>query len=137
MFHCGSVVRSFKELFGLKGKLGAVIGTLATIVVPFICVLIAPKGSWNDFLDAVRRVESTARRLEPAFDNGVALSGASAHRFTLFPMLFRSGDYADGSERVWSSETSAPANGFDIKFVNGSASLVLNRFSSLFRSSRL
>ena len=38
-----------QELFGLKGRVGAIIGTLATILVPFICVLIAPKGSWNDF----------------------------------------------------------------------------------------
>src|SRR5215210_2632170 len=32
-----------QELFGLKGRLGAIIGTLVTISIPFVCITIAPK----------------------------------------------------------------------------------------------
>jgi hypothetical protein len=76
--------------------------------VPFICVLIAPKGSWNDFLDAVRRVESTARRLNLLSITAWLYQARQRIAFTLLPMLFRSGDYADGSNKFGHRKLSAP-----------------------------
>ena len=85
-----------QELFGLKGRIGAVVGTLATIFVPFICVLIAPKGSWNDFWTLFGASNQLLAALTLAFDYGLALSSAPAHRFYACADAFRAGDYALG-----------------------------------------
>jgi carbon starvation protein len=113
-----------QELFGLKGRIGAIIGTLATILVPFICVLIAPKGSWNDFWTLFGASNQLLAALTLLSITAWLYEARQRIAFTLLPMLFvlvitlwALGGLVLGNFRA--------ANGFDIKFVNGSASLAL------------
>jgi carbon starvation protein len=113
-----------QELFGLKGRIGAVIGTLSTIFVPFICVLIAPKGSWNDFWTLFGASNQLLAALTLLSITAWLYEARQRIAFTLLPMLFvlvitmwALSNMVVGNFRA--------ANGFDIKFVNGFASLAL------------
>jgi len=113
-----------QELFGLKGKIGAVIGTLATIVVPFICALIAPAGSWRDFWTLFGASNQLLAALTLLSITVWLYQARKRIAFTLLPMLFVLVItlWALGTLVVGNFQAS---NGFDVKFVNGSASLVL------------
>jgi carbon starvation protein len=113
-----------QELFGLKGKIGAVIGTLVTIVVPFICVLIAPKGSWNDFWSLFGASNQLLAALSLLSITAWLYQARQRIAFTLLPMLFVLVItlWALGSLVIGNFSAS---NGFDVKFVNGLASLAL------------
>jgi len=113
-----------QELFGLKGKLGAIIGTLATIVVPFICVLIAPKGSWNDFWTLFGASNQLLAALSLLSITAWLYQARQRIAFTLLPMLFVLAITLTALTSLVVGNFRA-ANGFDIKFVNGLASLVL------------
>ena len=113
-----------QELFGLKGRMGAIIGTLTTIFVPFICVLIAPKGSWNDFWTLFGASNQLLAALTLLSITAWLYQARQRIAFTLVPMLFVLVItlWALGSLVVGNFQA---ANGFDIKFVNGLASLTL------------
>ncbi len=113
-----------QELFGLKGRIGAIIGTLATIVVPFICVLIAPKGSWNEFWTLFGASNQLLAALTLLSITAWLYQARQRIAFTLLPMLFvlTITLWALGSLVVGNFSAS---NGFDIKFVNGIACLAL------------
>jgi carbon starvation protein len=113
-----------QELFGLKGKIGAIIGTLATICVPFVCVLIAPKGSWNDFWTLFGASNQLLAALSLLSITAWLYQARQRIAFTLFPMLFVLAITLTALTSLVIGNFRA-ANGFDIKFVNGSASLVL------------
>lgn len=113
-----------QELFGLKGKLGAITGTLATIVVPFICVLIAPKGSWNDFWTLFGASNQLLAALTLLSITAWLYQARQRIAFTLLPMLFVLAITLSALASLVVGNFRA-ANGFDIKFVNGLASLVL------------
>jgi len=113
-----------QELFGLKGKLGAIIGTLATIVVPFVCVLIAPKGSWNDFWTLFGASNQLLAALTLLSITAWLYQARQRIAFTLLPMLFVLAITLTAFASLVIGNFRA-ANGFDIKFVNGLASLVL------------
>jgi carbon starvation protein len=113
-----------QELFGLKGKIGAIIGTLLTIFIPFICVLIAPKGSWNEFWTLFGASNQLLAALTLLSITAWLYQARQRIAFTLLPMLFvlvitlwALTGLVIGNFRA--------ANGFDIKFVNGLASLAL------------
>lgn len=113
-----------QELFGLKGKIGAVIGTLATIAVPFICVLIAPKGSWNDFWTLFGASNQLLAALSLLSITAWLYQARQRIAFTLLPMLFVL------AITLWALASLVignfrAANGFDVKFVNGIALLAL------------
>ena len=113
-----------QELFGLKGRIGAIIGTLGTIVVPFICVLIAPKGSWNDFWTLFGASNQLLAALTLLSITAWLYQARQRIAFTLLPMLFVL------AITLWALTSMVvgnfrAANGFDIKFVNGVASLAL------------
>ncbi|MGI8882743.1 MAG: carbon starvation CstA family protein, partial [Pyrinomonadaceae bacterium] len=113
-----------QELFGLKGKIGALIGTLATIVVPFICVLIAPKGSWNDFWTLFGASNQLLAALTLLSITVWLYQARKRIAFTLLPMLFVL------IITLWALTSLVvgnfqAANGFDVKFVNGMACLAL------------
>ncbi|MDQ3133154.1 MAG: carbon starvation protein A [Acidobacteriota bacterium] len=113
-----------QELFGLKGKIGALIGTLATIVVPFICVLIAPKGSWNDFWTSFGASNQLLAALTLLSITVWLYQARKRIAFTLLPMLFVL------IITLWALTSLVvgnfqAANGFDVKFVNGIACLAL------------
>jgi carbon starvation protein len=113
-----------QELFGIPGKLGAVIGTLATIVVPFVAVLIAPKGSWNEFWTLFGASNQLLAALTLLSITAWLYQARQRIAFTLLPMLFvlvitvwALGSLVYGNFKA--------ANGFDLKFINGVASLAL------------
>ena len=113
-----------QELFGLKGRIGAIIGTLGTIVVPFICVLIAPKGSWTDFWTLFGASNQLLAALTLLSITAWLYQARRRIAFTLLPMLFVL------AITLWALTMMVvgnfrAANGFDIKFVNGCASLAL------------
>lgn len=113
-----------QELFGLKGRIGAIIGTLATIFVPFVCVLIAPRGSWNDFWTLFGASNQLLAALSLLSITAWLYKSRQRIAFTLLPMLFVL------VITLWALSTMVIGNfraaqGFDIKFVNGVASLAL------------
>jgi carbon starvation protein len=113
-----------QELFGLKGKIGAVVGTLATIAVPFVCVLIAPKGSWNEFWTLFGASNQLLAALSLLSITVWLYQARKRIAFTLLPMLFVL------SITLWALSSLvignfSAANGVDVKFVNGVASAIL------------
>jgi carbon starvation protein len=113
-----------QELFGLKGRTGAIIGTLATIFVPFVCVLIAPQGSWNEFWTLFGASNQLLAALTLLSITVWLYQARKRIAFTLLPMLFVL------TITLWALTSLVignfwAANGFDIKFVNGLASLTL------------
>ena len=113
-----------QELFGLKGKLGALVGTLATIAVPFVCVLIAPKGSWNDFWTLFGASNQLLAALSLLSITAWLYQARQRIAFTLLPMLFVLAITLTALTSLVIGNF-RHADGFDIKFVNGVASLVL------------
>jgi carbon starvation protein len=113
-----------QEIFGLRGRIGAVIGTLATITVPFICVLLAPKGSWNDFWTLFGASNQLLAALTLLSITAWLYQARQRIAFTLLPMLFVL------VITLWALTSLVIGNfqaakGFDVKFVNGLASLAL------------
>jgi carbon starvation protein len=113
-----------QELFGLRGKVGAVIGTLATIFVPFICVLIAPKGSWNDFWTLFGASNQLLAALSLLSITAWLYQARARIAFTLLPMLFVLVITLWALTKMVIGNFQA-AKGVDVKFVNGLASLTL------------
>lgn len=113
-----------QELIGIRGKIGAAIGTLATIAVPFICVFIAPKGSWNDFWTLFGASNQLLAALTLLSITAWLYQARQRIAFTLLPMLFVLTITLWALGALVYGNFSA-ANGFDVKFVNGIASLVL------------
>ncbi|HQU86411.1 MAG TPA: carbon starvation CstA family protein [Pyrinomonadaceae bacterium] len=113
-----------QELIGIRGITGAIIGTLATIAIPFLCVFIAPKGSWNDFWTLFGASNQLLAALTLLSITAWLYQARQRIAFTLLPMLFvlTITLWALGS-LVYGNFTTA--KGFDVKFVNGIASLVL------------
>jgi carbon starvation protein len=113
-----------QELFGLRGKIGAIIGTLATIAVPFVCVLIAPKGSWNEFWTLFGASNQLLAALSLLSITAWLYQARQRIAFTLLPMLFVL------AITLWALTSLVIGNfkasmGFDVKFINGVASLAL------------
>lgn len=113
-----------QELIGIRGKIGAIIGTLATISIPFVCVLIAPKGSWNDFWTLFGASNQLLAALSLLSITAWLYQARQRIAFTLLPMLFVLTITLWALTSLVIGNFSA-ANGFDVKFVNGIASLVL------------
>jgi carbon starvation protein len=113
-----------QELFGLKGRIGAIIGTLSTIFVPFICVLIAPKGSWSEFWTLFGASNQLLAALTLLSITAWLYQARQRIAFTLLPMLFVLFItlWALSSLVIGNFQSS---NGFDVKFINGAASLAL------------
>jgi carbon starvation protein len=113
-----------QELLGIKGKIGALVGTLATIALPFVCVLIAPKGSWSDFWTLFGASNQLLAALTLLSITAWLYQARQRIAFTLLPMLFVL------TITLWALTSLVignfrAANGFDVKFVNGFASLAL------------
>lgn len=113
-----------QELFGLKGRIGAIIGTLVTIAVPFVCVLIAPKGSWNDFWTLFGASNQLLAALTLLSITAWLYQARQRIAFTLLPMLFVL------TITLWALIKLVIGNlqistGFDIKLINAIASAAL------------
>ncbi len=113
-----------QELFGLKGRIGAIIGTLATISVPFVCISIAPKNSYLEFWTLFGASNQLLAALTLLSITVWLYQARQRIAFTLIPMLFVL------TITLWALSAMVVGNfraaqGFDIKFVNAIASVAL------------
>ena len=69
-----------QELFGWKGRLGALVGTLLTLGLPLYFILFAPPNSWLKFWTLFGASNQLLAGLTLADDHGLALSGTPANR---------------------------------------------------------
>lgn len=113
-----------QELIGVPGRLGAVIGTLATVALPFFLIFYAKPGSWVEFWTLFGASNQLLAALTLLSITAWLYKARKRIAFTLLPMLFVL------SITLWALASLVIGNfrasaGFDIKMVNGVASLVL------------
>ncbi len=113
-----------QELFGLRGRFGAVVGTVATVALPFALIFFTKSGSYQDFWTLFGASNQLLAALTLLSITVWLYQARKRIAFTLLPMLFvlaitmwALGGLVIGNFRA--------AVGFDIKLVNGFASLAL------------
>ncbi len=113
-----------QELFGLKGRFGAVVGTLVTVGLPFVLVFFAKPGSYLEFWTLFGASNQLLAALTLLSITAWLYKARRRIAFTLIPMLFvlTITLWALGSLVVGNFQAS---NGFDVKLINGTASFVL------------
>jgi carbon starvation protein len=113
-----------QELFGLKGRIGALIGTLSFVALPFVCITVAPKNSYLEFWTLFGASNQLLAALTLLSITIWLYQARQRIAFTLVPMLFVL------TITLWALTAMVVGNfraaqGFDIKFVNALASLAL------------
>ena len=113
-----------QELFGLEGRISSFVGTIATIAIPFVIALLAPDGSWKEFWSLFGASNQLLAALTLLSITAWLYQARKRIAFTLLPMLFVL------VITLWALVALVignfqQANGFDIKFINGLASLTL------------
>ena len=113
-----------QELFGLKGRIGAIVGTLATVALPFFIIFYSKSGSYLEFWTLFGASNQLLAALTLLSITAWLYQARKRIAFTLLPMLFVLviTIWALGTLVVGNFQAS---NGFDVKFVNGFASLIL------------
>ncbi len=113
-----------QELFGLKGRIGAIVGTLATVALPFFIIFYSKSGSYLEFWTLFGASNQLLAALTLLSITAWLYQARKRIAFTLLPMLFVLiiTLWALGTLVVGNFQAS---NGFDVKFVNGFASLIL------------
>ena len=113
-----------QELCGLPGRLGAFVGTLGTVAIPFVLIFFAKPGSWLDFWTLFGASNQLLAALTLLSITVWLHQARKRIAFTLLPMLFVLVItlWALGL-LVWGNF--AASTGFDVKLVNGIASLAL------------
>ncbi len=113
-----------QELFGLRGRIGAIIGTILTVALPFALIFFTKSGSYQDFWTLFGASNQLLAALTLLSITVWLYQARKRIAFTLLPMLFvltitmwALGGLVIGNFRA--------AVGFDIKLVNGFASLAL------------
>jgi carbon starvation protein len=113
-----------QELFGLKGRFGAIVGTLTTVLMPFFLIFTAPKGAYLEFWTLFGASNQLLAGLTLLSISAWLYHARQRIAFTLLPMLFVL------VITLWALVQLAIGNfrtmqGFDMKFVNAAASLAL------------
>jgi carbon starvation protein len=113
-----------QELLGVGGRVGALIGTLATVTLPFFLIFYAKPGSWVEFWTLFGASNQLLAALTLLSITAWLYKARRRIAFTLLPMLFvlTITLWALGSLVIGNFQQAA---GFDIKLINGIASLVL------------
>ncbi len=113
-----------QELVGIPGRSGAFIGTVATVAVPFAIAFLAEKGSWSGFWALFGASNQLLAALTLLSITAWLYQARKRIAFTLLPMLFVLVItlWALGALTIGNFQA---ANGFDVKFINGVASLTL------------
>lgn len=113
-----------QELFGIPGRVGAIIGTLATVALPFVLIFFAKPGSYLDFWTLFGASNQMLASLTLLSITVWLYQARKRIAFTLLPMLFVLVITLWAlALLVWGNfSTSA---GLDIKLLNGIASLAL------------
>ncbi|MFN6964517.1 MAG: carbon starvation protein A [Pyrinomonadaceae bacterium] len=113
-----------QELFGIPGRIGAVIGTVGTGAVPFLLIFFAKPGSYLDFWTLFGASNQLLAALTLLSITVWLYQARKRIAFTLIPMLFvlvitlwALGSLVIGNFRA--------AAGFDSKLINGVSSLAL------------
>lgn len=113
-----------QELFGLKGRLGAVIGTLVTVGLPFVLIFFAKPGSWLDFWTLFGASNQLLAALTLLSITVWLYKARRRIAFTLIPMLFVLVITLWALSGLVIGNFQA-SNGFDVKLINGTASFIL------------
>jgi carbon starvation protein len=113
-----------QELFGIPGGTGAVVGTLATVAIPFVLIFFAKPGSYFDFWTLFGASNQLLAALSLLAITAWLYKARQRIAFTLLPMLFVL------VITLWSLglmviNNFSSTTGFDVKLVNGMASLAL------------
>jgi carbon starvation protein len=113
-----------QELLRISGRTGALIGTLATVALPFLLIFYAPAGSWVQFWTLFGASNQLLAALTLLAITAWLYEARKRIAFTLIPMLFVLfiTMWALGALVIGNFQAST---GFDIKMVNGLASLAL------------
>ena len=113
-----------QELCGIPGRVGAIVGTLGTVAIPFVLIFFAKPGSYLDFWTLFGASNQLLAALTLLSITVWLHQARKRIAFTLLPMLFVL------VITLWALGLMVYGNlssssGFDIKLVNGIASLVL------------
>jgi carbon starvation protein len=113
-----------QELIGIPGRIGALIGTLVTVAVPFTLIFFAKPGSYVEFWTLFGASNQLPAALTLLSITAWLYKARRRIAFTLIPMLFVL------LITLWALGTMVYVNfeltqGFDIKLINGIASLAL------------
>ncbi len=113
-----------QELFGIPGRVGAVVGTFATVSLPFVLIFVAKPGSWLDFWTLFGASNQLLAALTLLSITLWLHKARKRIAFTLLPMLFVLVItlWALASMIIGNFQETA---GFDVKLINGIASLAL------------
>jgi carbon starvation protein len=113
-----------QELVGIPGRIGAIVGTLATVAIPFVLIFFAKPGSYLDFWTLFGASNQLLAALTLLSITVWLYQARKRIAFTLLPMLFVLVITLWAlSLLVWGNFSAS--TGFDIKLVNGIASLAL------------
>lgn len=113
-----------QELFGWKGRAGALVGTLLTIALPFYFITFAPAGSWLSFWTLFGASNQLLAALTLLTITAWLYQARQRIGYTLLPMLFVL------TITLWALTSLVVGNmraskGFDIQLVNAVASAAL------------
>lgn len=113
-----------QELIGVQGRIGAIIGTIATVALPFFLIFYAKPGSWVEFWTLFGASNQLLAALTLLSITAWLYKARKRIAFTLLPMLFVL------TITLWALGLLVYGNfqattGFDVKMINGVASLVL------------
>ncbi len=113
-----------QELLGITGRIGALIGTLVTVALPFVLLFFAKPGSWIEFWTLFGASNQLLAALTLLSITAWLYKARRRIAFTLIPMFFVLAItlWALGSMVYFNLQT---ATGFDIKLINGLSSLAL------------
>ncbi len=113
-----------QELFQIKGRIGAVVGTLATVALPFFFAFYAPKNSYLEFWTLFGASNQLLAGLTLLSITAWLYQARQRIAFTLLPMLFVL------TITLWALVKMVIGNleasqGIDTKLVNGIVSAIL------------
>jgi len=113
-----------QELFGIPGRIGAILGTLVTGAVPFLLIFFARPGSYLDFWTLFGASNQLLAALTLLSITAWLYQARKRIAFTLLPMLFVL------TITLWALSLLVignfrASNGFDAKLINGISSLML------------
>ena len=113
-----------QELIGIPGRVGAVIGTLVTVALPFTLIFYAKPGSYVEFWTLFGASNQLLAALTLLSITAWLYKARRRIAFTLIPMLFVLVItlWALGSMVYFNLQS---ATGVDIKLINGLSSLIL------------
>jgi len=113
-----------QELFGLKGHIGALVGTLVTVALPFVLVFYAPKGSYLEFWTLFGASNQLLAALTMLSITAWLYQARQRIAFTLLPMLFVLVITLWALIKLVIGNLQI-TNGFDIKLINAVAAAIL------------